>query len=170
MSVDSLLERLAAVERRLAEHAGRELPSGLTDPDPGADERWEAGQVWAHLAEFPGYWLDQVEGVLDAQRRGASQPISFGRTKTDAGRIGAIEQDRHHDPATLLGRVRAGLIAARRFLLHADQQQLTVRGLHATLGEVTIEQIIEHFLASHLEEHAEQLDRLAGPPPAEEEG
>ena len=57
------------MERRLAEHAARPLPAGLTDPDPGAEERWEAGQVWAHLAEFPGYWLDQIRGSSPAAPR-----------------------------------------------------------------------------------------------------
>ena len=61
------LSRLAAAERRLVEHAARPLPTGLTDPDPGASERWEAGQVWAHLAEFPGYWLEQIRDLLAAR-------------------------------------------------------------------------------------------------------
>ncbi len=64
--VEAIRERLGRVERRLADHAARPLPSTLTDPDPGAEERWEAGQVWAHLAEFPGYWLEQVRAVLAA--------------------------------------------------------------------------------------------------------
>ena len=57
------LARMRSAQRRLADHAARPLPSGLSDPDPGAEERWEAGQVWAHLAEFPAYWLDQIRGV-----------------------------------------------------------------------------------------------------------
>ncbi len=64
--VEAIRARLGRVERRLADHAARPLPTALTDPDPGAEERWEAGQVWAHLAEFPGYWLDQVRDVLAA--------------------------------------------------------------------------------------------------------
>jgi len=101
-SVDSLLARLADAERRLVEHADDPLPGGLTEPDPGAEERWEAGQVWAHLAEFPAYWLTQAERVI-AQPTNA--PIPFGRVKTDAARIAAIERDRHTDPAALLARV-----------------------------------------------------------------
>lgn len=169
MSVDSLLERLAAVERRLAEHAGRPVPSGLTDPDPGSDERWEGGQVWSHLAEFPAYWLDQIERVLEAERGGAPQPIPFGRTKSDPERIAAVERDRHRAPSSLLERVRAGIVEARRLLLRASGEQLAVRGVHRTLGEMTVERILDHFVVAHLEEHAEQLDRLAGPP-AEEPG
>ncbi|MGH2455743.1 MAG: hypothetical protein ACRDHD_05745, partial [Candidatus Limnocylindria bacterium] len=62
-SMESYLDRLARAERRLAEHAARPVPAGLTDPDPRTEERWEAGQVWAHLAEFPAYWLGQIRHV-----------------------------------------------------------------------------------------------------------
>ena len=63
-AVDELIARLADAERRLGEHASRPLPPGLTEPDPGGEERWEAGQVWAHLAEFPAYWLAQAQRVV----------------------------------------------------------------------------------------------------------
>lgn len=157
-SVDTLLARMADAERRLVEHADAPVPSGLTEPDPGAEERWEAGQVWAHLAEFPEYWLAQAERVI-AQRTNA--PVPFGRVKTDAGRVAAIERDRHTDPAALLARVRASLArvsdAARRWEAEAWRQ----RGIHPTLGEMTVERLVERFIVAHLEEHAEQLDSLA---------
>ena len=95
------------MERRLAEHAARPLPSGLTDPDPGASERWEAGQVWAHLAEFPGYWLDQIRKILADRAAGETGPIPFGRLKTDASRTEPIERERRTAPAELLRRVTA---------------------------------------------------------------
>src|SRR6188474_401526 len=115
-AVDSLIARLADAERRLAEHASRPLPPGLSEPDPGGEERWEAGQVWAHFAEFPGYWLAQAQRVVALP---TNEPVPFGRVKTDTGRLEAIERDRHTDPAALLARVRASLAevtdAARAF-------------------------------------------------------
>src|SRR6187401_792044 len=107
-TVEAIRQRLGRAERRLADHAARPLPTTLTDPDPGAEERWEAGQVWAHLAEFPAYWLDQVRAVLAATHDGAHEP-AFGRTKADAGRVAAIERERRTDPAELLRRVSAQL-------------------------------------------------------------
>ena len=98
--VDAILERLARVEERLSEHAAGPAPSGLTEPDPGEEERWEAGQVWAHLAEFPGYWLGEVRRVVDGP---GSEAVPFGRIKTDPDRIAAIERDRNTDPRALLG-------------------------------------------------------------------
>ncbi len=163
-SVDSLLERLAAVEARLAEHAAAPLPEGLTDPDPGAEERWEAGQVWAHLAEFPAYWLAQAQRVI-AQPTNA--PVPFGRVKTDSGRIEAIERDRHTDPAALLERVRAALAEVTDAAHAWDAGDWRLRGAHPVRGEMTVERIVEEFIVDHLEEHADQLDALRGPAPAD---
>lgn len=152
--------RLARAERRLREHAAQPLPSGLTDPDPGASERWQAGQVWAHLAEFPAYWLDQAQRVLAAERAGTPQPIPFGRTKADAGRIAAIERERHTDPAELLRRVVADLGKVAAALAEMPRPALEVRGLHPTRGEMAVSGIIGEFIVDHLEEHADQLDGL----------
>jgi len=159
-AVAAHVERLARAERRLIEHAERPLPAGLTDPDPGAVERWEAGQVWAHLVEFPGYWLDQIRRLLAARANGEPEPVAFGRTKADADRVAAIERERHTDPAELLRRVRAQLAEAVSTLRALPADAWQVRGLHPTLGEMELPQIIEQFLAGHLEEHADQLDGL----------
>ena len=154
------LDRLARVERRLVEHAARPLPSGLTDPDPGKSERWEAGQVWAHLAEFPGYWLNEVRHILKARADGVAEPIPFGRTKEDPGRIAAIERERRTDPAELLRRVTAELAEVTETLRALDDAGWAARGRHPTRGELGLPEIVERYLVAHLEEHADQLDGL----------
>ncbi|HET6744333.1 MAG TPA: threonine/serine dehydratase [Candidatus Limnocylindria bacterium] len=156
----TFVERLARVERRLAEHAARPVPSALTDPDPGGTERWEAGQVWAHVAEFPGYWLDQIRHVLSGVEAGAAEPIPFGRTHTDPGRIAAIEEERRTNPAELLRRTTAKLTEASAMLGTLPAAAWDARGLHSTRGEMRISDIVERFLLHHLEEHADQLDGL----------
>jgi hypothetical protein len=155
--VDELIGRLAAVERRLADHAAGPIPSALTEPDPGGGERWEAGQVWAHLAEFPGYWLGQVRAILAAP---AHQVPQFGRTASDPGRIAAIERDRHTDPPALLARVRASLGEVSEAVGGLSPDDWRRRGSHPTRGELTVEGIVERFIVAHLEEHADQLDLL----------
>lgn len=157
-SIDSLLARLTEVERRLAERAAAPVPAGLTEPDELTDERWEAGQVWAHLAEFPGYWLGQVQRVIAQPTHGA---IPFGRVKTDVGRVEGIERERHTDPAALLERVRASLAEVEDAVRSWPPEIWRLRGAHPTLGEMTVERMVEHFIVDHLEEHADQLDRLA---------
>jgi threonine dehydratase len=154
------LSRLGAVQRRLVEHAARPLPSGLTDPDPGASERWEAGQVWAHLAEFPGYWHEQVRKLVEARAAGDAEPIPFGRTKTDPGRIAAIERERRTDPGELLRRVTAQIEEASATLAGLPDDAWGIRGLHPSLGEMGLPKVVDRFIVGHLEEHADQLDGL----------
>jgi len=159
-TVATALARMGAVGRRLSEHAARPLPSGLSDPDPGAEERWEAGQVWAHLAEFPGYWLDQVRRILAARDGEATGSIPFGRLKTDAGRIGAVERERRTAPTELLKRVTAQIDELSATLTALPADAWDVAGLHPTRGEMSVRAIVERFVLSHLEEHADQLDGL----------
>jgi threonine dehydratase len=158
--IEVLGERLSRVERRLADHAARPLPSALTDPDPGATERWEAGQVWAHLAEFPGYWLGRIRAVLAGVADGANEPIPFGRLKTDPGRVDAIERERRTDPGVLLQRAMAELAEVSALLGALPREAWGTRGLHPARGEMRLSQIVEQFVVSHLEEHADQLDGL----------
>jgi hypothetical protein len=156
-AVDELIARLTAVERRLAEHADAPVPSGLTDPDPGNEERWEAGQVWAHLAEFPAYWLAQAQRVISLPTH---EPVPFGRVKTDSGRLEAIERDRHTDPTALLERVRSTLAEVTDTARTLPPEAWTRHGMHPVRGQMTVHQIFETFIADHLEEHADQLDLL----------
>jgi len=154
------LARMGAAQRRLAEHAARPLPVGLTDPDPGASERWEAGQVWAHLAEFPGYWHDQVRKVAASQASGSAEPLPFGRTKTDPGRIAGIEQERRTDPTELLRRVAAEIRDVSATLTRLPDDAWDGRGVHPARGGMTVSEIVDRFILGHLEEHADQLDGL----------
>lgn len=157
-AIESLLARLADAERRLVEHAAAPVSPGLTDPDTLTDERWEAGQVWAHLAEFPAYWLAQAQRVISMP---TNPPVPFGRVKTDVGRIEAIERDRHTDPAALLERVRQSLAEVSGAARSWDADTWRLRGAHPTRGEMTVEQLVERFIVEHLEEHSDQLDSLS---------
>jgi len=161
-NVEALIARMADVERRLSEHAAGPLPASLSEPDPGGEERWEAGQVWAHLAEFPSYWMNQIRGILAKRDSGVSEPIPFGRVRTDPGRIGAIERDRHESPAALMRRVRDSLAWVGDELRAMPDEAWEARGIHPTLGEMSIGSIVDRFIVGHLEEHADQLDSLRG--------
>jgi len=153
-----LIEQLEDIEQRLIEHASGPGPDGLTEPDKGGTERWEAAQVWAHMAEFVGYWQAQLERVVDNYQ---GQPVPFGRTKEDAGRIEAIEAGRSVPIAELMEEVHGGIEVTRRYLPTLSAEQWGATGLHATRGEMTVPQIVERFTINHLEEHADQLDDLS---------
>jgi hypothetical protein len=161
VDLESLLARLGAVETRLAAHADAKRP-GLTHPDAQTGERWEAGQVWAHLAEFPGYWVGQIRALLAARAAGEPEPIPFGRTRADPGRAAAIEARRRDDPAALLSDVEAGVAASAALCRSLSPDEWLMSGLHPALGAMALPAIVERFVVAHLEEHAAQLDELAG--------
>jgi hypothetical protein len=161
-----LLARLDAVERRLEAHAARDDHRGLTRADPKTGERWERGQVWAHLAEFVPYWMAEVRKVLAAPSTG---PVPFGRIKTDPGRVGYIAEHRGEPPAAQLGRTKAGIRDLREWLRGLPDQAWAARGIHQTRGVMALEQIVDEFMVGHLDEHAAQLDELAPGGPGYEE-
>jgi hypothetical protein len=159
-AADGFLVRLDAVEGRLGTHAKRDFPAGaLTAPDPPTGERWEAGQVWAHIAEFIPYWLGEAGDVV---KHAGDEPVAFGRTKSDPVRIAAIESDRSTDRAALWIRIAAGIAALRAFLGVAADGAWKARGRHPTLGDMDLAKIVDEFLVGHLEQHADQLDALTG--------
>jgi len=152
------VQRLDAVEVRLGALAARRAPEGaLTSPDPPTGERWEAGQVWAHLAEFIPYWLGETATVIE---RGMTEPVPFGRTKSDPGRVAAIEHDRRSNRLALWNRVAGDIARLRAFLLGLDAGAWQARGRHSTLGEMDLAMIVDEFLVGHLDQHAAQLAGL----------
>jgi hypothetical protein len=154
---EELLARLEAVIPRLRAHAERPAPSGLTGPDEPSGERWEAGQAWAHLAEFIPYWIGQLRGILAGP---GPEPVPFGRVKTDAVRTEPIERDRHVPIDDLWARMEGQFVELRAFIDGLSPEDWTRRGLHRTLGPMHMPTMVERFIVGHLEEHADQLDAL----------
>src|SRR6266511_1948593 len=154
---DELVERLDVVRARLARLSGMPAPRALTEPDPRTGERWEWGQVWAHVAEFPAYWTNQIRLALAA---GGDEPVPFGRVSSDPGRVAAIERDRRTPATGLWARTAPDLDEVRGLILGLDEAGWRRRGLHSTLGEMGMSKILDEFLVGHLESHAGQLEGL----------
>jgi hypothetical protein len=153
------VSRLDDIQRRLDTHAAGKAPDGLTDPDEGGTERWEAAQVWAHMAEFVRYWHGEVQSVIAGFDGDA---VPFGRTKEDAGRIAGIEMGRHEPIPELMERVRTSIGDLSAYLRGLTSGEWNAIGLHPTRGEMDVEAMVGRFVIAHLEEHADQLDGLRG--------
>ena len=151
--------QLQAIGQRLAAYAEREVPAGLTEPDPEGDERWEAAQVWAHMAEFVGYWHEQIEAVVAAFD---GDPVPFGRMKTDAGRLAAIEVGRREPIGELARRAEEAIARLDQRIAAFGNAEWNAVGRHETRGEMDIEAIVDRFVVSHLDEHLAQLESLEG--------
>jgi hypothetical protein len=150
--VTDWIARLDAVRARLRTLAERDL-QGLTSPDEATGEQWEAGQVWAHLAEFGHYWLGELENVLG----GAEE---FGRVKADPTRVAAIEAGRHLPVSTHVAIVERALDDLRDRLVAMTDDEWKKSGRHSTLGVMDIDAQMRHFHVGHYEEHADQLESL----------
>jgi hypothetical protein len=153
-----VMRRLGAVEERLATHAAGPVPGNLTDPDPETpEERWQAGEVWGHLAEFMPYWLDQLDKVVTQY---GGQAVPFGRTKADAARLQGIANGLNVPIADQMASVRDALAMARSYLAQLTPEQWAAIGVHARRGEMGVPDIVRTFMLDHLEEHVSQLDAL----------
>jgi hypothetical protein len=150
-------ERLLAAAGRIRASAVLLPDDALTDPDPDSGERWDRGQVLAHVAEMLPYWAQQAELVA------AGRQVEFGRVKSDPDRIAVIERDRREDPRRLLGRVDEGVAVVLALLERLDARALARTGHHQTVGDMTVAEIVDRFAVAHLEEHADQLDPRRGP-------
>jgi hypothetical protein len=160
---DEFLERLDVVDARLAAAAATEpAPGALTDADPSSGERWDRGQVWAHVSEFIPYWIEQARPVISGQRSG--DPVRFGRTHNDPERIGAIERDRREPVTELWADTHAHIALLRTFLRELSPDQWLEVGQHSTRGAMSVSEITEEFLVGHLEQHADQLEGLSRAP------
>jgi hypothetical protein len=156
---DAYLARLDSVETRLAAASMNEpMPGEITEADPDSGERWDRGQVWAHLSEFIPYCIQQARPVLRGQASG--EPVPFGRTKSDPERIGAIERNRREAVVVLWSDTSAGIAELRGFLTSIQPDQWDVSGLHPTRGAMTVDELVERYLVGHLEEHADQLEAM----------
>jgi hypothetical protein len=96
-------------------------------------------------------------GELDKVLAGAT---SFGRVKTDPERIAAIERDRTTALPELIGRVHASMDRLRERLVAMTDDDWKRSSRHSTLGDMSIDDQMQHFHVGHYEEHAEQLESL----------
>ena len=153
------LDRLDAAIDRFGAHLDVEHP-GRTEPVPGEDETWDHRQVWAHVAEFGDYWLAELTALLDIP---GGEPVPFGRTRRDAGRIAAIEAGRHTVPAEHFATIERSADRLAALLAGMTDEDWDRCGRHETLGVMDLDAQLRHFHVGHYEEHADQLDLTAAP-------
>ena len=161
-----LASRIRAAARTITELAPaveRGRPWPLSDDFSHTPEaRWGPPETLAHVAEMIPYWTGEIERVLDAPVDDG--PVPFGRTGDDPQRLGILERDRTLPPRELFSRIEAGADRLARRIETLDDAQQGRRGVHRTVGELTVAGIAERFVATHLEEHDRQLREQVGEP------
>lgn len=154
---EEFLRRLDLVTERIHRHVATPPPAALTDPEPRTGERWDWGQVWAHTAEFPTYWMNQVRLALAVP---GPEQVPLGRVASDPDRVAAIESGRTVPVPELWERLSGDLAELRRLIQELRPADWAREGVHSTLGVLDMPRIFEEFLVGHLEAHADQLDEL----------
>jgi hypothetical protein len=122
-----------------------------------AEASWNPPELLAHLEEMLPFWLGELERVLDGP---GGAPVPFGRVAADSIRIGVIGRDRTIPVRELFARVAAdsARVAVRlRTLTDAEAARV---GVHPRVGELTVEQLVERFVTSHIEGHVDQLREI----------
>lgn len=160
----SSVERLRAAaigfrRVRQAVEAGAPWPLHEVEGEAGPESGWGPMEVLAHVTEMLPFWLGEIERILG----GAPEPVPFGRTVADRLRTLTIERDRALPPRELFDRIDAATERYARRLPELAGADLARRGLHPTLGELTVGTILERFVIGHAEGHVGQLEATLGP-------
>ena len=125
----------------------------------GPEASWGPPEVLAHVSEMLPYWLGEIERIVEAPA--GADPVPFGRVSGDPVRLAIIGRDRSVPNRELLARISSDgrRVAARlRSIEGAGADART--GLHPRIGEMTLPDIGERFLATHVGEHVLQLREI----------
>ena len=147
------VERLRTARANLVRMRNRVELSGPPPDDLPRHRDWVDREVLAHIDEMLPYWLGEIERVL----AGPIEPVPFGRPSTDLVRMLTIDRDRTLPVSELYTRLDNSLERVLRRLLELDERQVARRGLNKQRGEMTVRQIVDAMLASHLEDHCKQM-------------
>jgi hypothetical protein len=163
--MDRLADRLDAAAAAMIE-LGPQLAMGepwaLTETyGPGPESEWGPREVLAHCAEMLPYWMGAIELILDGA---GGEPATFGRVETDPLRIEVIGRDRTFPSRELLGRIEVEAVRLARRFRELTDAQAAIQGRHVTRGDLSVADVAERLVVSHLEGHVTQLrETLASP-------
>jgi uncharacterized damage-inducible protein DinB len=149
VTAEERIQRLERSVNQLIQEIER-LPADVLYRAPSEGE-WPVMSTLAHLAELLPYWAHQAEGI--ARRPGKP----FGRTHDDPDRVGAVKEHGHDSLDMAVNRIRASLEECVGVLRALPAAAWADSGQHPIRGPMTIEQLVDAFLVSHAEEHAEQI-------------
>ena len=127
----------------------------------GPEASWGPREVLAHTAEMLGFWLGEMERVIEAGRA-PGDGLPFGRLSGDAMRVGILERDRTLPIRELFSRIDADLLRWVARVPTVTPEEGNVRGLHPRDGEVPATWIRDRYVIRHLDEHIAQLEAILG--------
>jgi hypothetical protein len=160
-AMGEMADRLEAGAAAIADlgpkiNAGEPWP--LTDVyGPGPESAWGPREVLAHVSEMLPYWMGEIERIVDGA---GDEPPAFGRTESDDLRVQVIGRDRQFPARELLGRIGVEAARVARRFRELDGAAAGKVGRHTTRGDLTVAEIAERFLVTHVEGHVTQLREI----------
>jgi len=152
--LETATDKLIALEPRI--RAGSPWPMAeVFGAEPEAS--WGPPELLAHVAEFLPYWLGEIERILEGP---GPEPVPFGRLQTDSVRVGLIGRERTLPLRELFSRIQSDSDRVAGRLRELTGSEVERVGLHPTRGELTVKEMLEPFLAGHLEGHVTQLREI----------
>jgi hypothetical protein len=141
--------------RSLDAALGRGDPWPLAERfDHAPEAAWGPPEILAHLEEMLQYWYGEMERVVTM----TDGPKPFGRVATDQVRLAIIERDRTLPITELMARVGNGIERWRRRWVDLIDSERDRTGIHPTLGELSVSDLASRFVATHLDDHLDQLE------------
>jgi hypothetical protein len=147
------VERLRVARDRLVRLRSKVEMSPPAPDDLPRSREWVARETLAHVDEMLPYWLGEIERILAAK----ADQVPFGRNPSDLIRLLTVDRDRSLPVSELYARLDFHLERLVRRLLELDDRQCARRGWDKTRGDMTIKQIVDMMVASHIEEHCNQM-------------
>jgi hypothetical protein len=149
--LETATDALIALEPRI--RAGVPWPMAeVFGAEPEAS--WGPPELLAHVTEFLPYWLGEIERILEGP---AGEAVPFGRVQTDGVRVAVIGRERTLPLRELLSRIHSESDRVARRLRELTDAEVDRLGVHPTRGELRVRDLLEPFLAGHLEGHVNQL-------------
>jgi uncharacterized damage-inducible protein DinB len=153
---EALMHRVEELHREVTDLAAGLTPEQL-DWEPG-ENAWTVRQVLAHLGEFPGYFIGELERVL---RDPAGR---WGRGVDHAVRLETVAAGRTADLGALRQRIDAAYGRVLDVLERVSDADLATEAEHVSprFGRRSMGWLVEHFIVEHTEGHIGQIRRNLG--------
>lgn len=146
-SITTSLDNIVSTVKNLSEEVVRWKPS---------KEEWSILQILSHVHEATGYWLGELETILE-------KPGSeWGRTLQDPARLAAVEQPEKLNVQEVVTAVEGLKEEVKERLSKVEDNRLVEENPHrnfAKFGNKPVLFLIEHFLVEHIEGHYGQIQR-----------
>jgi len=146
-------ERIARIERAVEQLLAdvRNLPDEALYREP-EDGEWTIMSTLAHVAEILPYWAHQAEAIA----RAPGEP--FGRPLDDPQRVGFVAEHGNDQLEVAVGEINASAEECLRTLRALPADAWAKSGIHPSRGAMTIEDVVDSFLAGHVEAHVRQVN------------